>query len=464
MAKTQLYLVALLSLFSISQLTAQDAPYGSLGLRRIYQSTLINPVLVPDSTAVENSLSFIPFLPVSPFDFGAKIEMGSLKLSTLTSAIDSNGNLNLNTVINGMQNSKYSDLFINTNISLIHAYFKVGKKGNHIEISQRLKSTINTNLINKRTFDALMGNNDGSTTSVVDLTNTRMQMMSWNEIALGYTKVINNKWTVGVKAKYLTGIAYSDFKSQHLVATIGPDGNNFNIDSQLRTASLNPISDNAYNQDLTPYKSDNLGLLIAKGLGKNNGFAMDAGVSYQINKKIRAFAGFNDLGYITWKNNPLTYTNKVVLDNFYPIKHNTITDKYEVDLTAFTNSGTVTHSSFTTMLSTHLNAGATYQSKKWWHATALIDAYLVDGGIAYPGATLAGTVNGGRFFEFTLNTGYNQNRPFRIGTGMSIKGGPFQFHLFSNNIIGLLDASKLQSVDIQFGLSWAWAKRHKKGV
>lgn len=459
--KLHLGLVVLASFFSVSDMCAQEAPYGSLGLRRIYQSTLINPVLIPDSTAVENSLSFIPFVPASPFDQGYKIEVGSMKLKDVTSAIN-NGTLDINAVVNNMHNSKYSDLYINNNISLFHAYFKVGKKGSRIEVSQRLKSTINTNILNKRTFDVLLGNSEEQT--VVDLTDTRMQSMAWNEIALGYTTKINKKLTIGAKLKFLSGVAYADFKSRHLVATIGPDGNNFDVDSELRTASLNPITDKAYNQDLTPYKSnDELGL-VTRGLTKNLGGAIDFGVGYEIAKGLRAFAGFNDLGFISWKNNPLTYNNKVVLKDFYPIKYNSETDKYETDFTQFTDSGVVKASSYNVYLNTHLNAGTTWQLSKTFHTTALLDAYVIDGGIAYPGGTLAGTLNGGRFFEFTMNAGYNQNRPFRVGTGMSVKAGPLQMHMFSNNIAGAINAENLQSVDVQFGLSWAWAKKVNKAM
>ena len=61
-----------------------------------------------------------------------------------------------------------------------------------------------------------------------------------------------------------------------------------------------------------------------------------------------------------------------------------------------------------------------------------------------------------------MNAGYTKNRSFRIGTGMSIKAGILQMHLFSNNITGLFNAANLQSVDFQFGLSWAWRGKDKK--
>ena len=287
--------------------------------------------------------------------------------------------------------------------------------------------------------------------------------MAWNEIAMGYTRPINEKWTVGGRLKYLTGVAYADFSSQKLTAKIGPDGNSFDIDSKIRTASLNPISDTAYNnQDLTKYKNDNLSSLILSGLGKNNGLALDAGVNYEIQEGLNVFAGFNDLGFISWKNNPLTYNTKVSLTDFNPIKKNPITEEYEANFDEFSKNGLVTQESFSVALNTQFNIGNTWKPVKWFHSTALIDAYLVNGTIQYPGITVAGTLNGGNFSEFTMNAGYTQNRLFRIGTGMSIKAGVLQMHLFTNNITGLYNAANLQSIDFQFGISWAWRGKDKK--
>ncbi|MBY0244947.1 MAG: hypothetical protein K2Q03_05780, partial [Sphingobacteriaceae bacterium] len=201
---------------------AQMAPYGSLGLRRIYQSTLINPVLIPDSTAVKNSLSFVPFLPVSPLDFGFNATFSALSLGTLTSAIE-NKTLNVNKLVNGMNDSKNADAFVGFNMSLFHLYFKVGKKGTRIEVSQRLKTTINTNFINKNLLGALINDgNDLNTT--LDMSDSRFRAMSWNEVAFGYTRPINKKWLVGGRLKYLTGIAYSDFSANNMIAKLGADG------------------------------------------------------------------------------------------------------------------------------------------------------------------------------------------------------------------------------------------------
>lgn len=459
--KHHFLLVASILLIFSSNLFAQEAPYGSLGLRRIYQSTLINPVLVPDSTCIKNSLSFVPFLPLSVFDFGVKADIGTMSLGKFTAAIEG-GKLNLNTVIDNMNDSKNSNTFVGMNISLLHVYLKVGKKGSRLEISQRIKMSASTNMLNKELFNAFINTSD-ATNTVIDLSNNRLKTMAWNEVAVGYTRPINNKWTLGGRLKYLTGIAYSDFSSQKLTAKLGPDGNSFNIDSKIRTASLNPISDTAYNnQDLTKYKNDNLASLMLSGLGKNNGLGLDAGVNYEIKKGLNVFAGFNDLGFISWKNNPLTYNTKVLLTDFNPIKKNPVTDEYEANFDEFTKNGLVTPESFSVALNTQFNIGTTWKPVKWFHSTALIDAYLVNGTIQYPGITVAGTLNGGNFSEFTMNAGYTQNRLFRIGTGMSIKAGILQMHLFSNNITGLFNAANLQSVDFQFGLSWAWRGKDKK--
>ena len=363
--KKPLFLLVSFTLFIISSnLTAQEGRYGALGLRRIYQSTLINPVLVPDSTCIKNSLSFVPFLPMSVFDVGLSADIGAMSLGKFTSAIQG-GTLNLNTVVDNMNDSKNSNSSIGMNISLLHVYLKVGKKGSRLEISQRLKMSGSTNMINKNLFNALI-NTSSATNTLIDLSDTRLKAMAWNEIAVGYTKHINTKWTLGGRLKYLNGLAYSDFSSQKLTARIGPDGNSFDIDSKIRTASLNPLSDKGYgDQDLTIYKNDDLASLMLSGLGKNNGLALDAGVNYELKKELNFFAGFNDLGFISWKNNPLIYNTKVALTDFYPIKKNPVTDEYEANFDEFKENGVVTPESFSVGLNTQFNIGSTWKPVKW---------------------------------------------------------------------------------------------------
>jgi hypothetical protein len=433
---------------------AQEAPYGSLGLRRIYQSTLINPVLIPDSVAIENSVSFLPV------DFGGNIEVGALNLGTITSSIHG-GTLNLNSIINGMKNSKNSNLFIGANMSLMHLYFKAGKKDSRIEISQRFKTSASTDMVSKRIFDIFLGENEQTTTE--NLTDSKIKAMAWSEIAMGYTAKVGKKWNVGGKLKYLTGVAYTSFYSSKLIVTTTQDGNSFDIDSKIRTSSLNPIVDKAYNQDLTPYKN-NMKSMMMDNLTKNVGLAADFGVGYTIDKQTKVFAGFNDLGFINWGNNSLTYHTVAALTDFYPIKYDSKTNKYDLDLDPLIKNGNTKTDSFKTSLNTHLNAGATFQPAEWFHSSILADAYMEDDTLSYPGVTVAGTINGGDFSEFTMNAGYNKDRPFRVGMGMSMKLIFLQMHLFSNNIIGAFDASKMQAVDLQFGLSWVWKNKAAKPV
>ncbi|MBF4471203.1 DUF5723 family protein [Flavobacterium sp. HJJ] len=449
-------LILYVLIFFYNDFYAQETFNGSLGLRRIYQSTLINPVLIPDSTTVENSVSILPV------DFGGNIEIGALNLGTITSSIHG-GVLNLNSVIDGMKNSKNSNLFAGANMSLMHVYLKVGKKGSRIEISQRFKTSAATNMVSKNVLAVFFEESDNTNPTVSNLTNSKIRAMGWSEIAMGYTSKIGKKWNLGGKLKYLTGVAYASFYSSKLIVTAAQNGNSFDINSKIRTSSLNPIVDKAYNQDLTPYKND-VKTMMVDNLTKNIGFAADFGIGYTINKQTKAFAGFNDLGYINWGNNPLTYNTVVTLTDFYPIKYDYNTKKYDLYLDPIINNGTAQTNSFKTSLNTQLNAGITYQPVKWFHTTILADAYIADNTFSYPGATVAGTLNGGDFSEFTMNAGYNKDRPFRIGMGMSMKLKVLQMHLFSNNIIGAFDASKMRSADLQFGLSWVWKNKVPKPV
>lgn len=291
--------------------------------------------------------------------------------------------------------------------------------------------------------------------------------MAWNEIAIGYSQPINNKWTVAGRLKYLTGFAFADFKATNLSADIGPNGNTMQMQATLRTSGFSAISNSAYGQDLSSYQSTSFGNMLS-----NWGLALDLGASYVIDPKLITFFGVNDLGFINWNNQPLTYSSKGAVADFAPITQ-TGTDgtiKFGSDFSKIkdqlNNNGSLSTQGFLSSVSSHWNGGLQWKPRKWFHATSLLDFYIVQGVFAYPGLTVAGTLNAGRWAEFSLNSGYNYGRYVRVGAGTSFNWflgiKPLRFHIFTNNILGYVSAKYLQSADFQVGLSWTWSRKPKK--
>lgn len=142
---------------------AQEAYYGTLGLRRVYHSTLLNPALIPDSSVVENSFAVSPFL--LNLDMGMGLHL-PFKLGDFTSSIDNGNTLNLNTLMSKVGQTSSADFNLVSNMSLFHFYFKVGENNKRIEFSQRFRTEGNTNF-NPSLFGEIFGN-DAMTQKLLD--------------------------------------------------------------------------------------------------------------------------------------------------------------------------------------------------------------------------------------------------------------------------------------------------------
>lgn len=147
-----------------------------------------------------------------------------------------------------------------------------------------------------------------------------VNLNSYIEVALGLSKQVNSKLTVGGRLKYLAGIANAHMTDSELDVVTEKDGT-MKIHSRQNiriTAPVNirneqtglPFEPNKpIDWDDFDFNTDDIG--VADFLNtKNPGFAIDLGGEYQFNDKIKLFASLTDLGFIHWGNKDFRY-------NFY---------------------------------------------------------------------------------------------------------------------------------------------------
>lgn len=312
-----------------------------------------------------------------------------------------------------------------------------------------------------------------------------VNLNSYIEVALGLSKRVNSKLTVGGRLKYLAGIANAHMTDSELDVVTERDGT-MKIHSRQNiriTAPVNirneqtglPFEPNQpIDWDDFDFNTDDIG--VADFLNtKNPGFAIDLGGEYQFNDKIKLFASLTDLGFIHWGNKDFQYnfyqdarftwegadiSNSVNKDNVGYISIDSaftkLTDQLKDSLQLRSRG-----KAYTTMVSPKLYLGATYQLNRTFYVGGLFRASLVDK-MFIP--SLTASVNGRLMRNVSASVSYSITRGsyVNLGAGLTAKLGPFQLYLETDNLLAC-NYTNTQSANARFGINLLFGhKDHKK--
>ena len=312
-----------------------------------------------------------------------------------------------------------------------------------------------------------------------------VNLNSYIEVALGLSKRVNSKLTVGGRLKYLAGIANAHMTDSELDVVTERDGT-MKIHSRQNiriTAPVNirneqtglPFEPNQpIDWDDFDFNTDDIG--VADFLNtKNPGFAIELGGEYQFNDKIKLFASLTDLGFIHWGNKDFQYnfyqdarftwegadiSNSVNKDNVGYISIDSaftkLTDQLKDSLQLRSRG-----KAYTTMVSPKLYLGATYQLNRTFYVGGLFRASLVDK-MFIP--SLTASVNGRLMRNVSASVSYSITRGsyVNLGAGLTAKLGPFQLYLETDNLLAC-NYTNTQSANARFGINLLFGhKDHKK--
>ena len=250
-------------------------------------------------------------------------------------------------------------------LSVLNFGFRIKEK-NYITFGINEKVSIVGNLP-KDLFSLVLFGTDSTRTKSYDLSKLGLSATVYTEFALGYSRVINEKWTVGGKAKYLMGQANfsTDFKKLKIKA--GLDEWHIKGSGKIR-ASLPDMVDVPINDegkvDYGHINVNTSNISADDFFTSNWGLGLDLGATYNVLPNLQLSASVTDLGFIRWRNNTTTaqvaggYTfNGIdyVVDDDIDGKWDKIKEEFE---DAFNSNANRDH--YTTFLSSRLNVGAEY--------------------------------------------------------------------------------------------------------
>jgi len=283
-----------------------------------------------------------------------------------------------------------------------------------------------------------------------------LHVSEYVEYALGYNREVNDKLVVGGKIKLLSGIANMTTSKSTLGLTTGVNGTSIGFDGSafIKSSNLGVILDT----------NNNTQFPIGSGFNfANLGLAADLGATYKLNEKINLSASIIDLGFISWKNDVRNYelkkfeyafngvdASKILNDtiNVFDKINDTLRNMFKTEQS---------NSSYSTSLATRFYVGGNYHFNKFFNAGVLWYSQFVRNQYR-PGLVLSATANVKSWLSASLNYGMYANSFTNIGFGLSLRGGPIQLFVLTDNILAPFNLGGTRTASVSFGLNLVFGK------
>ena len=441
------------------------------------ESNLLRELRIPQ-IAQENPGALIPFNGHVAFPGAGRIQLGvSLPLSygDIYSISDKT-----------MKKIKRNITFENTNqIDILNLGFRFSKK-NYISLFATVKTDMHISFKRDLASFIIEGNaaHEGKTMSF--LGNDFLSINAYAEFGVGYNREVNENLSFGVNAKYLLGLvnAYtkkatldllSENRFEALTLTHSAQGNFacvLNFDEAINHINKYGFEGFGDSVNLNIDYSD-----IPQNL-KNDGFALDLGGRYRINKWFEVSASVLDLGFIKWKTNPRQYNVKERVFSIMGYSYDDVVggndDISDFDymdyLTGIADSlGRIFGSellpsgSYTKMLNTKINIGGSFFLNENHRFNAIFNGNFVNGTFI-PSGTISYTFTAGKWFDLVVGNTFRRNAILNPGVGVNFTAAIFQFYAVVNYANTLIYIDKAKNLNFALGINFVAPQKKEKNV
>lgn len=260
----------------------------------------------------------------------------------------------------------------------------------------------------------------------------------YGEAALGYSRELNDQWTVGGKLKFLYGLANVSTNNDRLDLRTGMDKWNIYGSGSVNISSpIYKVLDDKNEIDLQYYDDFSN---IAKPAGLGGG--IDLGATYKPIEPLTISASITDLGFIRWNRNAinLEYDIDYDFEGFF----NTDTDLDAVDMSDMLDSifsaiedganFQEKKSRYSTMTSPKLNIGAEYAF--WDHrlSVGLLSRTMFYKKSLQEEITAAFNIRPIHWFNLTASYSLLNGRYSTFGAGIGLKTLCFNWHISADYV------------------------------
>ncbi len=327
---------------------------------------------------------------------------------------------------------------------LINLGFRLGSK-NFITVSAGIRSKGNL-IYPVEIFDFIQNNPlDRTEPFNVDL---HSAASSYAEASFGYTHSIDKRWSVGVKLKYLSGLASArtNQTSLHIAKSINAYTIQGDVNMSLGGYS---IAEEAFD------------------MLSNNGIAVDLGVHFiSYDKRWTAGASILDVGHINWNNgamlksaNPYNVYDFEGLGNLQEVLDDSfflVSEKIVDDLLEAIELDTIS-SSFRESIPMTIHLGGSYAldtkgrhsltaNYLYYFNPSMVDDYSITGGYTYSSAS--------RKFRLISSVTHRRFAPISLGFGLVTSSSRLQFFVMNEvNVLGYYSLDYASGLNFRMGMN-----------
>lgn len=327
----------------------------------------------------------------------------------------------------------------------------------------------------KSIVDFLIEGNADNMGKTQDLGNLNMDAFQYREYALGYSyQMLKKKLTIGIKAKMLFGKFAMQTEQMHLDVETAADGSYLNLNSAMKINLSAPVnveydSENYFNG----FNSDDTSTKDYLMEGDNKGLAFDLGAVYKLSPKITFSGSVIDMGKISFTNKTVNldhvstykwegvdFSNSIdhgssdyvnpsdLLDNEF----NKLKDSFRPAKSEFSSEA------FDVTIPTKIYLGGTYDLNKQFNFGILDRIFMYDGS-SQNTLTLSANAMFLNFLSLTGSYSFIGNTSNNLGLGLAIRAGFLQIYAVSDNVIAVLDPSKVEFANARVGVSFLFGRK-----
>ena len=298
-----------------------------------------------------------------------------------------------------------------------------------------------------------------------------LSLNAYLELGLGYNREINDKLSVGINLKYLSGLANA--YSEKVDVTLATSDNYSDL-----TLKYNVLGKFACIVDVIgSYGND--GFSSISGIMnsfKNHGFAVDIGGRYKLNKRLEFNAAVLDIGAINWKSNAYQYqvpektftfsgynVNGDVLENYGTIQDSIV--KYFGDM-----ADSIMHSfssdieqtaSYRKWLNTRFTIGASFHISSDDRINGNFRGTFVNGAFI-PSGSLSYARKCGKWFDFVVGNTFRPHAAFNPGLGLNLTLFVLQIYTVVDYANTVIYIDKVKNVNVVAGINFVFPQKKDK--
>ena len=434
--------------FNFASFAQQDLTIQNMQI--VPQSNNNNPANIPTPKV------YISFPALSSFYFGLS-SSGFAYKDVITRRADDSLAINPDNLLSKMAKTNF--LSLNLNEEIFSFGFKLLKK-NYFSFSVSTKMTARF-AYPLDLFQFLIKGNGAFLGQTADFSGIGINASAYTEYAMGFSRIINKKLTIGIRPKFIYGIAnvYTN-KSDLSILT---DAVDYTINAQGNLRVNSSLDSNFYSN------SKNLNPKNVLLNNKNTGYGIDLGAQYEITPKIVVGASIVDLGRITWNANTRNFQTGSMAYSFSGIDLNDFFSKTDTvnpfqkitDSLKKTFKVTENNKSYSTSLPTKIYLTGMFKLTKHDKVGVLFRGELFNNQL-YPAYSASLSHQFGNMLNLTASYSILNRSYSNVGVGMALNFGFWQIYLTSDNVLGAMYPTTIKNVIFHFGMNFIFGYKPKK--